>query len=289
MNNQSFKRQCKNHQSKYRSEVLKVKEDKYPNVIREDDGFKNGLNFYPGFGIFQSVKKRYPYFRGPLYCNLLRSEHIPFNFFIPLDKDKDFGGKVLNDILGGYIKKILTIEIEYPDKTPTTYLEDRTSFDTYIEYQHTDGSLGFFGIEVKYTEKSYPLSGTTERDKMNDTDSIYYRRSKDSGVFDIEDLTILKQNKYRQIWRNQLLGESILIDDKPKYSPFNSITFYPQGNTHFTEVITHYQRFLKPEFHDRVQGVTYERFFETCQKYLPDDNYKDWLEYLRRRYLPSKF
>jgi hypothetical protein len=283
----SFKRRCKDHQSQYRSEVLMVKEDTYVNVIGDEDGFVNGLNFFSGLGVFSSVKNRYPYFRKPLYCNLLRSEHIPFNFFIPLEKDKEFGKKVFNEILGGIIQKITQIRIEYPEHTPTKYLEDRTSFDTFIEYQHIDGTIGILGIEVKYTEKSYPFSGSTEKEKMDDPDSIYYRRSKDSGVFVKDDLTDLKQHKFRQIWRNHLLGESILIVDKPKYSHFHSLTLYPEGNTHFTHVLPKYLESLKPEFRDRVQGVTYERFFEICRKHIPDE-YGKWLEYLERRYLPKK-
>ena len=281
----SFKRRCKDHQSRFRSKVLQVGFDEYENVLFDDDGFKNGLNFYSGLGIFSSVNKRYPYFRKPLYCNLLRSEHIPFNFFVPLVGDKEFGKMVFNEILGGFIQKITQIKIEYPEQTPTKYLEDRTSFDTYIEYQHTDGSTGILGIEVKYTEKSYPYSGPTEKEKMDDTDSIYYRRSKKSDVFENVDLTDLKQHKYRQIWRNHLLGESILIVDTPKFNHFHSLTFYPNGNTHFTEVLSGYKKFLKSEFQDRVQGVTYEKYFEICRKHLPNEEFEKWLWYLERRYI----
>jgi len=75
--------------------------------------------------------------------------------------------------------------------------------------------------------------------------------------------------------------------DKQKFGHFHSLTFYPEGNTHFTEVLPKYKKFLKPEYQDRVQGVTYERFFEICWEYLPSEEYGKWLEYLKRRYLPN--
>lgn len=278
----NFKNQCREHQSEFRSKVLWIGYDRYINVLYEDDG-KRGLNFFDGFGIFEAVKARYPYFRKPLYCNLLRSEHVPFNFFIPLILHKEFGSRVFNDILKGIIEEVIKIEIEYPRDTPTVYLQDRTSFDTYVEYKHMDGTIGIIGIEVKYTERSYPYSGITEKTKMEDPDSIYYRRSRESGVF--LNTIDLKHNDYRQLWRNHLLGESILIIDKRKYSHFHSLTFYPSGNIHFQEVIPKYKEHLKPEYKDRVQGVTYEQFFDICKKYSPNEEYGEWLEWLFSRYL----
>lgn len=281
-----FKRDCRNHQSRFRKEVLGVEKNVHPNIIKDDDGYLKGLNFYSDLGVFQSVKKRYPDFRKPLYCNLLRSEHIPFNFFIPFKKDFDFGKKVFNEILGGIVNQIIKIEIEYPEGYHPEYLNDRTSFDTYIEYGHMDGSIGILGIEVKYTEHSYKMKeGSKEKRDVENEKSLYYQRSRESGVFQDCDLKVLKQDDYRQIWRNHLLGESILIVDKPKFCHFHSLTFYPEGNTHFTHVLPKYLEYLKPECRDRVQGVTYERFFEICRKHKPDDEYGKWLKYLERRYL----
>jgi len=282
-----FKRICREHQSRYRFYDLQVWFDRNINVLLDEDG-KKGLNFYSGFEIFSSVKKRYPDFRKPLYCNLLRSEHIPFNFFIPLDNDKEFGKKVFNEILGGIIDHITQIIIEYSPQPKQKYLDDNTSFDTYIEYRHIDGSNGILGIEVKYTELSYPLlDKSREQVKMYDLTSLYYTMSIRSGIFQQENLTYLRNDDYRQIWRNHLLGESILIVPESKFRHFHSLNFYPEGNIHIKEVILQYQNFLKDECRDRVQGITYEQFFRICQKHLPNEEFGKWLEYLERRYLTT--
>ncbi len=285
MKENDFKRKCRYHQSWFRSEVLKVGYDDYVNILQDEDG-QRGLNFYDGFDIFNTVKENLKNkFQKPLFCNLLRSEHIPYNLFVPLDRDKEFGKQVFNEILGDEIDKILKIKIEYPPKPKQKYLNDNTSFDTYIEYLHKDGLSGIIGIEVKYTELSYKI-GITEKERMEDTDSLYYQVSKKSDVFNDRDLKELVQDDLRQIWRNHLLGESILLVGKPKFSHFHSLTFYPLGNTHFTKVIPEYQEFLKPECRDRVQGVTYERFFEICRELLIKQEYGKWLEYLEKRYIP---
>lgn len=48
---------------------------------------------------------------------MLRSEHIPFNFFVPLAHDFNYARDILNKFLIGIIDSINVIRIEYaPDK-----------------------------------------------------------------------------------------------------------------------------------------------------------------------------
>lgn len=285
----NFKEKCRKQQCKFRSEVLNTDKDVYENMLRNEDG-ELGLNFFEGFGI-RDLVKRIP-FRKQFHCNLLRSEHIPYNLFIPLDQNKEYCKVVFKDLLGGIIDRILLIDIEYAPQPRENYLDDFTAFDTYIEYRHVDGSKAILGIEVKYTEGSYPLKdGTTEHRRM--TKEFEQSKYKDitgkSGKFQLkdEDFEQLKLDRYRQVWRNHILGESILLEKDSQYRHFHSITIYPSGNAHFTNVLREYRKnFLKPEFQEVVQGITYEDFIQSCKKYLPDKKYGGWLEYLEKRYLP---
>ena len=79
-----FLEKARLHQSKYRAEVLHVDFDTYGNYLTTEDA-NQGLNFYDDFDIFHEVKKRYKNYSKPLYANLLRSEHIGFNLFIPFN------------------------------------------------------------------------------------------------------------------------------------------------------------------------------------------------------------
>ena len=87
-----------------------------------------------------------------LMGNMLRSEHIPWNVFYPMNLDKQATLTLLKEILKtDEIDKVTDIRIEWaPEKEEA--LDDNTSFDTYIEYIYNGKECGV-GIEVKYTEE----------------------------------------------------------------------------------------------------------------------------------------
>ena len=123
MDKTGFRKRARLHQSKYRAEVLNVdycrdEGDDYGNRLSKDDGLK-GLNFYNGFSIFDEVQKRNKnkYDKG-LHSDMLRSEHTPFNLFVPFRQDKVFATKVFNDFFDNTIESI--------------YISD--DFNKFIEY-----------------------------------------------------------------------------------------------------------------------------------------------------------
>ena len=293
-----FRRKARLHQSRFRAEVLdvdhsRVDGDDYGNRLSESDG-KKGLNFYDGFSIFDEVRKRSNNrYSKTLYSDMLRSEHIPFNMFVPFRYNKDFATKVFNELLGGCIRSVDISNdhrrfIEYAPSPSANYLNDKTSFDAYIEYDHIDGSRGLIGIEVKYTEHEYGLKpGSKENKMISDMNSVYFKVSRHSGIYKPDSYELLKTDLFRQIWRNQILGESILITDSDKYKHFTSLTLYPEGNIHFVESCKKYIELLEDKAVERNKflPVTYEKFISVCNKYCPDEEYRQWVEYLERRYL----
>lgn len=293
-----FRRRARLHQSRYRAEVLDVDHsraggDDYGNRLSESDG-KKGLNFYDGFSIFDEVRKRSNNkYSKLLYSDMLRSEHIPFNMFVPFRQNKDFTTKIFNELLGGCIQSVDISNdhrkfIEYAPSPVAKYMNDKTSFDAYIEYDHIDGSRGMIGIEVKYTEHEYGLKPGSKQDVMiNDINSVYYIVSRLSGIYKPDSFELLKTDLFRQIWRNQILGESILIADSDKYKHFTSLTLFPEGNTHFVESCKEYIELLEDKAveSNKFLPVTYERFISVCDKYCPDEKYGRWVDYLVRRYL----
>jgi hypothetical protein len=280
-----FLAQARLHQSRYRATVLGVPCEKYGNYLQTTDAWERGLNFYGDFGIFDEVKERYPKYTKPLYANMLRSEHIPFNMFIPLMRNPDFCRVVLSQLTDLPIRSIEDVKIEYAPKPAIKYLNDRTSFDVYVEYNHEDGAKGILGIEVKYTERSYKLTkDSKEEADIQNLQSRYYSVTENSGLYKPEAIHLLKTDRFRQIWRNQLLGESILLEDKDKFEHFTSVTIYPEGNTHFVEVSKEYVDLLARNDRKFVP-VTYEQFMEVCEKHCPDERYGRWIEYLKNRYI----
>ena len=170
----------------------------------------------------------------------LRSEHIPWNVFFPMslsDDMKSHAVDVFNAIIGQVsaelpkIKYISSIKIEFAPKdehateAPFTmcYLNDRTSFDTYIEYVAEDGEKGGIGIEVKYTEEGYHPGEAEKKAAITHYKNPKHRYldvMKKSAYYipaafmpDDKHPNLwspLVSNELRQIWRNHLLGASMV-------------------------------------------------------------------------------
>jgi len=278
-----FLRRARLHQSVFRANHLHLPFDTYGNYLTKEDG-ENGKNFYDGYGVFDAVKK-YRKYNKPLYSNLLRSEHIPFNIFIPLDKDRNYCKNVIGDIVKSNIISIDKIEIEYAPKPKEKYLNDGTSFDAYIEYTNFDSTKGMIGIEVKYTEKEYKLQANSKQEKdINDKNSLYFSVTNNCGLYKENAITVLPTDNFRQVWRNHILGESILLADSNKFQHFTSLTLFPSDNSHFIKTSKEYIDLLNSN-DNKFIALTYEDFFELLSKHCPDSNYKKWLDYLTTRYI----
>ena len=217
---------------------------------------------------------------------MLRSEHIPYNIFTPMEEDLSAAALLFNEILGGGISKINCIRIEFAgiaDKTE--YLNDGTSFDTFIEYTSVDGSIGGIGIEVKYTENGYPI-GAKEKLDIEDKNGLYYHMTKRSRWYipTLDTLSFIKANHLRQIWRNHILGYSMV--QRGDIQHFHHVHLYPQGNTHFHEhALPEYKALLTDSGKASFIDLSYESLFELMGKFFISENNQDWLKYLQRRYI----
>lgn len=225
---------------------------------------------------------------------MLRSEHIPFNLFVPFRQDLNFCKNVFNELLGGCIRTIDrkcvlckedNIVIEFAPSPKEKYLNDRTSFDTYIEYTHIDNTKGIIGIEVKYTEKEYSLKkNSIEAEVIGRKSSIYTTVTKKSGIYSKDYIDELKSDLYRQIWRNQLLAESMRLVHNDVFKHSSSLTFFPEENGHFAETSKKYIEKLNNKT-TKFIPVTYERFIEICRENVPNIKFAEWIDYLEERYI----
>lgn len=305
----AIKRIARKHQSNYRFERLHCSHDhehrygKYGAYLKLEDA-KEGKNFYTPYWnkIDASIKSRYPNSKPwqlePIYANMLRSEHIPFNFFVPMQDDLNAAAKVFDKILGGnQIEKIIEIKIEYaPEKQYA--LNDGTSFDTFVLYKHKDGQLGGIGIEIKYTEGGYQLKHDSKewRDIMLGENKNYIDITRSSRYYPDSIVNIplpkspLVKNDFRQIWRNHILGASMKNNSNIEYDlkHFNSVTIYPSFNTHFERVIPQYEKMLSVYGKKTFRGITYENFFNILASYYDSIDFIDWQIYLHMRYIPTK-
>jgi len=281
-----FKAKARAHQFAFReNELNDFYDEKNPQVILSPDAAKQGLIFCDTYR--DLIKSKVISFKSSvLFSNMLRSEHIPYNIFTPMEEDLDATAALFNEIIGGGISKINRILIEYAggaDKS--AYLNDGTSFDTFIEYVSSDGSIGGIGIEVKYTENGYPI-GIKERQDIENRDGLYYQMTQKSHWYipTLDIISFINANHLRQIWRNHILGYSMLFRGDIQH--FHHIHLYPQGNKHFFErAIPEYKSLLTDCGKTTFIDLTYESLFDMISKIFISDKQQDWLKYLRKRYL----
>jgi hypothetical protein len=245
-----------------------------PHWLNEDAAVR-GKIFYEGYEIFGFVKEWREKTDTPeWFYDTLRSQHIPFNFFVPLISEKRLCINVLNHLFKLDIAHISAIRFEYP-KHSDNPLKDKTSFDVFISYVNPDFVKGFIGFEVKYTEGGY---SPTEKENQN---PVYYYLTPSELYLNTKEPR-LKDNAYRQIWRNHLLGYLV---KKEFWDKFLSVTLYPEGNIHFTKAIAQYENFLTEDGKTTLKGLNYEDFFLALIKFCRTPEQKEWVKYLIKRYL----
>ena len=292
-----FKRRAREHQVRFRTEELKVGYHTYPNVLTQGDA-RRGLIFYEEFreAILTHLSQPVPVTSsapsGQMLTNLLRSEHIPYNIFFPMNGDKEGCRALFNEIIGGSIAVVEDIVIEFHPEPIEEYLEDHTAFDVYVSYIDTDGSRCGIGIEVKYTEKEYPLkNGSSEYRHIKDENgrtrlfANYLNATDRSGYYNAKAThDILIANKFRQIWRNHILGAAMVLHGDIAH--FISITLYPEANGHFhNDALPHYAELLSDYGRRSFVALTYERLFYLMECCFTTEQAIRWIDYLRRRYL----
>ena len=267
----------------------------YGNVISMEDGAK-GVNFYPTFR--DEIKRNLNDRKGVILTNILRSEHIPYNIFFPMRHDLKKAALLFRALTGKDVATVQNIIIEYAPSPKEEYLDDKTSFDTYVDYKDSTGARCGIGIEVKYTEQGYQIL-KSEEDKINDKSSTYYRVTRESGCFDYGGLSeeeFIKRNfgkhargnDLRQLWRNHILGLSMKLH-RDGLQDFISVHLYPSFNEHFnpktSTVLADYCSLLNAGGKQTFMSLTYENLFKAMEKCGMDKIDGGWIPYLTRRYV----
>jgi hypothetical protein len=209
---------------------------------------------------------------------MLRSEHVPFNFFGPLALDVD------GDLTWSLIKWIApdmehvdAVRIEHAPEEATALLADNTSFDVFVEYSSSRGAKCALGIEVKYTEGPYGY-GARERTHMFASDSAYHQLTEKSCLYEENALLRLRRTDLKQLWRNHLLGSALNLHR------FRSVLLYPRGNLHAAKAANEYRMTLRPERQHEFVSLTFEEWLSAARgsaQCLPE---VEWIAYLSDRY-----
>ncbi|VBB46046.1 conserved hypothetical protein [uncultured Paludibacter sp.] len=308
-----FKYRAKVHQSEFKKNALKIIDDGcipmevtnknslfantklvcLPHFLSKNDA-QAGKIYCEAYRktILQCIESEIGGFNAMRDGNMLRSEHIPLNIFVPMREDLEKTKNLLNKfIFASPLKTIEKIIIEKNhDKTiKDSYLPDNKSLDVRIDFINKDEEKGVVGVEVEFTELSFLIREEERNNIFENSEKPYQKVSEFSGYYktnNIDELITdkLSKDEYRQIWKSHILGASQVKQGKIKH--YYNIYLYPNGNEHFSKRIPEYLTFLTQKGKETFIPITYEELFATMESIFNEDKTQiNWIKYLKERYL----
>jgi hypothetical protein len=283
-----FRARMRFHQSWYRAQVLGVgygvgpnrkSKTKYGNMLSASDG-NRGLNFLTPH-IFQVAQRRLAARGGGveefrLLNNMLSSQPMCFNLFGPLVDNVGLATRLSCVFLPGEVNDVLKVSLEFAPEPLSDYLNDRTAFDACVEYEHTDGSQAFIGIETK-------LSGPFTQKQYANPRYLEWTRRMDSP-WPGASLPFLQTTRFNQLWRNHLLAVAYKGASPLGFSTGRLMLVYHPADTEMEATLQAYRALLKPE-DATFLALPLDRLVEKWRRSDLSEKEARWLADFRLRYL----
>jgi PD-(D/E)XK nuclease superfamily len=189
-----------------------------------------------------------------MYDNLLSSQPMVFNLFVPLQHDLQVATSVFAKMLPGRCARVTKIAYEYsPGRGDRRYTEDNSAFDACVWFDTPGGKPGFVGIEVKYHENL--------NDKAGKHRPRYDEVAEAMGCFVPGSHTQLRCKPLQQIWRDHLLSGAYRMVDGFADGLF--VYLSPAGNPACNDAVAKYQNCLTVQ--DTFEHWSLESFVDTVK------------------------
>lgn len=224
--------------------------------------------------------------RGRLIHNLLSSQPLAFNLFLPLKWDLRAATRIIRELLPCLsIDRVSDIKMEYVPGDGEAPSErkvnlDHSCFDAYVEYRDKNDTTCGIGIEVKYTES---FSRTDFRRTKGEKKERYLRAiGKYVAHFFAEHADLYLSPKFNQLFRNQLLGQEAMDKNLEMGGCVVGIIFSKE-DTKCRDAINQFGRLLKAP--ETFLPITVEQFLESAiRHYGSSPDQKSLYEEMQRRY-----
>jgi hypothetical protein len=205
-----------------------------------------------------------------LFGNLLSSQPLCFNLFGEIARDLSLASKAFRELTNGYLYEVTDFRFEHsPGRRNPKYLNDRTSFDVFVNGTSQSGETVFLGIEVKYHEH------------LKDEEAMHKERyeevARGMNCFKSEAYQVLRKRPLEQIWRDHLLAGSMLLNGDFDTGIF--VFLYPKDNTYCSDAVDSYISCLSDT--STFQAWTMEDVFDVLSKLAPEN----WSDEFFDRYL----
>lgn len=282
-----FKQRMRFHQAWWRAFVLAEEPGNHPVRKNETLGstIMNGKNNHKNFlskktvdAINKTISEREESHFGilqedRLFNNLLSSQPLCFNFFGELKNCPALALKVLQRFYPD-LTEVVWVKFEFAPEE--RYTNDNSAFDVAFEVRAGD-KTGLLGLECKYTDSF----SATEYDK--DAYRLIY--SQGNHMAFIEPYEKYTTSKFNQLFRNQLIGEALVQNEK--YNFVLTGLFCHQDDKDARKTATEFQGMLKDGvFKFRV--ITYQDYLVNIQRLDIDWEQRELSMMLWARYCGDK-
>ncbi len=274
-------------QSRYRANVLGVpcgtgpnpnSTSRYGNMLRHEDAMQ-GRNFLTP-GVFRVVQERLAEGKGAvepfrLLHNMLSSQPMCFNLFGPLVLDLGLATRLIRALLPGEVERVRDVRIEWAPEPAAEYLNDRTAFDAFVDYERPDGGRAFLAVETKLTE---PFSA-------KHYDSEAYRRwmRGPRAPWRPEASREVDAVVHNQLWRDHLLAVALRDHARSPYAAGRLALVRHPEDADCAAVVAGYQRLLR-DGDDSFFDLPIDRLVR-CWREVVDGEAAEWLDAFAARYL----
>lgn len=174
-----------------------------------------------------------------LFRNMLSSEPLVRNAFVPLAIDLDLASRVFGRLLPDFVHRVTSIRFETApsrDRADPRYLGDGTAFDVALTVITPDGEPATLFVEMKYTEA---CQGPPARHRTR-----YDEASREAALYRDPDAPALRSVMLEQFWRLHLLAD---LTVRHGHTPrAHLLVLYPRLNRHVRTATRPYAAELRP-------------------------------------------
>lgn len=298
----------------YRTQVLQLDScGEYPHRLSKQDA-ADGWNFLPSLRrqILSAVQQRADMGKGVEWDrtteNMLASQPMCFNLFVPLNLDKPLASRLLSSLLGESITLAQDIQIEYTP--PNSIFGDQAGTsgvdcDALLRYRNAKGEPALLVVETKYVEEKFSRCGFRNPAhpnpcptdvRLNDDFSAcryqslkhyqYWEVAKESGQFrmDLVENQPCPFGDLWQLWVNMALAYGIAKLEGVQ--DYRYAVVCPKQNTKLSGDGRVFQQFQSCLVHpDQFKVIYLEDIAQELNAIAPDFSNPPWIGEFIQRYV----
>lgn len=187
-----------------------------------------------------------------LYCDLLSSMPMCFNFFSELAADLKLADQAVHSWWTDVPGRVSAVRFEWSPgrRRAGEYLENRSAFDVAFELDLGKGRFGILGVETKYHEHCKRENPPADHRK-----SRYEFVTMTRGVLSQDKIDAILGTDLQQIWLDHLLAESMILHKSKRWEWAGFALVHPGRNPSYAQATDRYRQLIATGVDIRVSTL----------------------------------